>query len=68
MPQIDEWVKSNDKDSFLTSRRMIREEGARLRGAPCLPMLYAFPVDLVAPTTHVAAHDPSRGPACIDVM
>ncbi len=24
---VDEWAKSNDRDSFLTARRMIKEEG-----------------------------------------
>ena len=30
---IDEWVKSNDKDTFITSRQMIREEGLLCGGS-----------------------------------
>lgn len=37
---VDEWVKSNDKDSFITARRMIREEGL-LCGGSCGSAMHA---------------------------
>ncbi|CAJ0751779.1 5314_t:CDS:2, partial [Entrophospora sp. SA101] len=41
---IDEWVKSNDKDSFIMSRRLIREEGLLCGGSSGSAMCAAIKV------------------------
>lgn len=37
---VDQWVKSNDRDSFLLARSLIRDEGL-LVGGSCGAVLYA---------------------------
>ena len=39
---VDEWIKSNDEDSFPMSRRMIREEGLLCGGSCGSALHYAL--------------------------
>jgi cystathionine beta-synthase len=55
---VDEWIKSNDKDSFLMARRLIREEGILCGGSSGTAMAAAIK----------AAKSLKKGQKCVVVL
>ena len=47
---VDQWIKSNDRDSFLTARQLIRQEGLLVGGSSGAAVWAAMQVSTVSAT------------------
>ena len=54
---VDRWVKSNDRDSFLTARQLIRQEGLLVGGSSGAAVFAAMQISRAVPSSWASGFD-----------